>query len=259
MRNKVIFSEEIESGIFNLCINDKYNRNVITEQLYDDILSEFINLKQSKQIKVLIISGYSKVFCGGGSLDFLNKLANFSASERNLHNLFNEILTFPVPIIAAMQGHAVGGGLALGLYCDILIASTRSRYGFNFTNMGFTPGLGITKLLPVLAGPHLANEMILTGKMYYGHELKSSAIFNAVVEPEHVEQIALDHARRISEKPAHVLRMLKEQLTSFKLNLLNDAKQIESLMQNVCFQDLNTQNIINDSYIKVTESVDGKK
>src|SRR5581483_7175690 len=74
------------------------------------------------------------------------------------------LLDFPLPVIAAMEGHAVGGGFALGLCADIVVVATESRYGATFMNMGFTPGMGTTRLLEHVLSPAMAAEMLFTGE-----------------------------------------------------------------------------------------------
>lgn len=137
----------------------------------------------------------------------------------------------------------------LALCCDILVASESSRYGVNFTNMGFTPGMGTTSLLPALVGHHFASEMMLTGKLYKGRELKGRGLFNYVVPAEEVLDVSLDIARRIAEKPRHVIEMLKETLSLPRRQALQEAVSREHLMHKICFSRSDTAAHIESTYL----------
>jgi polyketide biosynthesis enoyl-CoA hydratase PksI len=244
-----IFIKSLEAGIFLLNINDSDHENRLKEELFCELIAALKNLSLEPTSKVVIVTGRPDVFCAGGSLDFLRKLARGEAQEKDLFVLPNEILSFPVPVIGALQGHAVGGGLMLALCCDILVASESSRYGVNFTNMGFTPGMGTTSLLPALVGPHFASEMILTGKLYKGRELKGRGLFNYVVPAEEVLDVALDIACRIAEKPRHVLEMLKETLSLPRRQALQESMFREHLMHKICFSRSDTAAHIEATYL----------
>ncbi|MGH2414367.1 MAG: polyketide synthase, partial [Microcystaceae cyanobacterium] len=203
----------LEEGIFQLKIDDPENQNRLGEELFNELMAALKNLKNEPTLKVLVLTGCKDVFCAGGSLEFLRKLVAEKTEKKNLFTLPNLMINFPVPIIGALQGHAVGGGLTLALCCDILVANQSSRYGVNFTNVGFTPGLGTTSVLPAMVGYHFASEMIFTGKLYKGRELKERGLFNYVVPVEQVMDLAMHIARSIAEKPKYLLEMLKSTLS----------------------------------------------
>nr|AGH69804.1 enoyl-CoA hydratase [Nostoc sp. 'Peltigera membranacea cyanobiont'] len=140
-------------------------------------------------------------------------------------------------------------GLMLGLCCDILVAAQSSRYGMVFTNMGLTPGLGMTSLLPALVGYHFASEMIVTGKLYKGRELKERGLFNYVVPVQQVMDVALDIARRIVEKPRYVIEMIKETLSLPRRQAFQDAMSREYLMYKICFTHPDTSALIEANYL----------
>lgn len=244
-----VFVKSLEGGIFLIDINDPDNENRLNEELFFELMAALKNVSLEPTSKVVIVTGRPDVFCAGGSLDFLRKLARGEAQEQDLFALPNEILSFPVPVIGALQGHAVGGGLMLAVCCDILVASESSRYGVNFTNMGFTPGMGTTSLLPALVGHHFASEMIFTGKLYKGRELKERGLFNYVVPAQEVLDVALDIARRIAEKPRHVLEMLKETLSLPRRQALQEAMFREHLMHKICFSRADTAAHIEAAYL----------
>jgi polyketide biosynthesis enoyl-CoA hydratase PksI len=240
----------IQHGIFRLDMNEPTGKNRVTVESSREFLTALANVAREPELKVLLMTGREDVFCSGASLDLLRELTSGNLEERDLFAVQTQLLAFPVPIVAALQGHAIGGGLMLALCCDVLVASESSRYGANFTRVGFTPGMGATALLPAGVGYHRASEMILTGKLYKGRELKGTGLFNYVVPSAQVFDTALNVARDIAEKPKHVLQMLKEALALPRLQALHEAKHREHLMHKVCFSLPETQSIIEAAYLK---------
>ena len=237
-------------GIFKLTMDDPENSNRLGEELFHEIIATLSGLSGNDNIKVLIISGRKDAFCTGGSIDLLRKLATRKIDERILFSLPNQLIEFPVPIVAEMEGHAIGSGLILGLYCEMSVAAEESRYGANFTDLGFTPGMGTTTVLPAAAGYQFANEMILTAKLYRGKELKERKLFNYVVPAEDVSVISMDIAKRVAEKPRHVLKMLKTTMSSPKRLALQSAMSHEQLMLDACFGYAETTDLIEQNYLK---------
>jgi polyketide biosynthesis enoyl-CoA hydratase PksI len=240
----------VEDGIFELNIHDPETQNRVTEELCDEMESALKQLSTEPALKVLVITGTKEVFCAGAAMDVLRKLS----AGRSLVELTipGQVLSFPVPVVAALEGHAVGGGLVLAICCDILVASESSRYGFNFTDMGFTPGMGTTALLPAMVGHSFAAEMLLTARFYKGRELAGRALFNHVVPSGEVLPVAWDLARRMAEKPRPVLEMLKGALAGPRRAALEQAFPAECAMHRACFSQPETWSIVNGNYLEKT-------
>jgi polyketide biosynthesis enoyl-CoA hydratase PksI len=238
----------VEDGIFRLNMNDPQTENRLSERLISEFIVALKDLALEPTLKVLLITGRKDVFCAGATREVLNKITNGTTDVKDLL-LPNHMLSFPVPIIAAVEGHAVGGGLVLALYCDMVVAAERSRYGFNFTHMGFTPGMGTTSLLPALVGYSFASEMLLTAKFYKGRELRERGLFNYVVSAEEVLNVALELAQRMAEKPRHVLELVKDTLALPRRHALQEALSREHLMHKVCFSRPDTALRIEETYL----------
>jgi polyketide biosynthesis enoyl-CoA hydratase PksI len=163
--------------------------------------------------------------------------------------LSEKLINTPFPVIAAMEGHAMGGGLVLGLCSDIIIMSRESRYGAVFMTLGFTPGMGTTTLLPELVGPYIANEMMFTGKRFKGSELAEKGIhINYILQKKDVLPKAKDIARQISEKNKKSVYLLKYALSAKKKKLLIDARLQEDMMHRLSFGFPETKQIIEEFY-----------
>ncbi|HJZ96743.1 MAG TPA: polyketide synthase [Candidatus Solibacter sp.] len=230
-----------------LRIDDPATNNRLSERLCAEIEEALADLAGNRAIRVLLLSGSPRVFCAGATIESLRRIAGGEFHVRDLATA-RRILEFPVPVVAAVEGHAVGGGLLLAACCDITVASESSRYGVNFTDLGFTPGMGATALLPSLLGPQFAAEMMFTAKFYKGRELKHRGLFTHVVPSAQVLPRARGIADRIAVKPRHVLEMLKETLALPRRMALQGAVARESLMHRICFALPGTAKLIEDAY-----------
>lgn len=238
-------------GVYELAMDDAPNGNTLTVALCEALEDGLTEVAARRDARVVILSGRPDIFCAGAPAEILDALA---AGAPGLHvrdlALPDRLLSLPLPLIAAMRGHAVGGGLALALCCDMRIAAATSRYGVNFTDLGFTPGMGTTALLPALIGTAYANEMLMTGKLYKGRELAGLGLFNAVTTASDVAGEALMLARRVAEKPRHVLELLKETLAAPRRLALQTAMAREHLMHQICFSHSDTREAVRRHYLK---------
>jgi polyketide biosynthesis enoyl-CoA hydratase PksI len=149
--------------------------------------------------------------------------------------LAKAVLDVPVPVIAAMEGHGVGGGLALGLAADIVMIARESRYGATFMNMGFTPGMGMTRLLQHVVSPAIAAELLFSGELKKGSWFEGRSGFNAILPREEVRPRALDLAARIADKPRPSLELLKRTLSIGRRQAFEETHTLESLMHMLSF------------------------
>jgi polyketide biosynthesis enoyl-CoA hydratase PksI len=167
-------------------------------------------------------------------LETLDEIAagNFAVKDLQLPA---QLLSFSAPVIGVLQGAAVGGGLALALYCDITVAAVERRYGFNFTALGFTPGMGMTGLLPALVGASFAAEMLLSARFYSGAELQRRGLFTHLLPAAEVRPFALDLALQMIDKPREVLALTKAALAAPRRQALEAALEQEDTMHRICF------------------------
>jgi polyketide biosynthesis enoyl-CoA hydratase PksI len=140
-----------------------------------------------------------------------------------------------VPVIAAMQGHALGGGLAFGLFADMVVLSRESLYGANFMKYGFTPGMGATYIIPERFGAALGQEMLLTANLYHGGELARRGVGYPVEPRAQVIPAAMKLARDLADKPPLSLRLLKKHLTRATAAVLPEIVRLEQEMHDRSF------------------------
>jgi len=236
------------SGITWLHMDDREGRNVFSHRFIQEFLGALENVEAKGGTKVLVVQGREDIFCGGAEKKALLDLCDGKAAVIDLV-ICERLLETSFPVIAAMEGHGIGGGLAMALCCDIVIAARESRYGAVFMNMGFTPGMGCSVLLADLVGPYLAEEMLFTGKRFRGSELASRATnINYIVSRKEVKEKARDIAEQIAEKDIRSIGLLKRSLSARKKKLLVEARLQEDLMHRISFSFPETRQTIEEQY-----------
>lgn len=234
-------------GIFNM--HDSEGNNTFGEEFIEEMIEKLNVLQSDTRFKAIIIKGLPDIFCAGAAKSELMKLFEGSLSVKDLV-LSELLLQIPVPVIAAMEGGAVGGGLVVGLCADMIIMAERSMYGGGFADLGFSPGMGYTRLLQGLVGEYIANEMIYTGKMYKGKVFKEKSLVNYVLPKDKVMDKAIQLAEIISDKPRGTLTTMKYSISLKKRQLLLEARVHEDFMHKITFNQPEVKDIIEKMYAK---------
>ncbi len=237
-----------EGGIAWLKMDDIAGKNVFSHEFIHDFLAAMEEIAEKHNPKVMILQGLPDVFCGGAQKQALLDLCDGKAAVIDLV-ICEKLLEAPFPVISAIEGHAMGGGLAVALCSDIVVAARESRYGAVFMSLGFTPGMGTTTLLQEMVGPFIAMEMMMTGKRFKGSELETKGThINYILPRAEVLPKAEDIARQIAEKDARSIKLLKYALTAKKKKLLVEARLQEDLMHRITFGFPETRKTILEQY-----------
>lgn len=215
---------------------DRTHRNMFSRRLVEELLDTFRRIAATPAAKVAVVHGYDTYWCSGGTRDELMGIFERRVSFTDLP-LYRLFLDAEIPVIAAMQGHALGGGLAMGLFADVVILAEESLYGANFMNYGFTPGMGATLVLPHKFGTALATEMLLSGASYHGGELAKRGVPFAVVKRRDVIPAAMRKAGELADKPLEALKQLKRHLAAPLAAALPRAVAEELRMHEITFHD----------------------
>jgi acyl transferase domain-containing protein/enoyl-CoA hydratase/carnithine racemase len=195
-------------GILEVRMADREAKNMFSDAFSRGMREVFAHVEQSRLYKVVVLTGYDNYFSSGGTQDTL--LAIHEGRARFTDNkVFQLPLTCTVPVIAAMQGHGIGAGWAMGMYADFALFSDKSRYFSPYMDYGFTPGAGSTLMFPEKIGVDLARETLLTAQEYFGGELKDRGLRNPVLSRDRVLPAALALARRIAQGSRSLLVALK--------------------------------------------------
>lgn len=168
-------------------------------------------------IGAVVFTGNGRGFCAGGDIGgFARQLSGEAPPEPEIqltHSAWDcEYLATSKPLIAAVNGIAIGGGLTSILWFDRIIASTEARFSMRFVKLGLTPELNSQWLLPRIIGLHNAKEMMLTGRIYSAAEAMKLGLVQDVVEPDRLMPAAIALAAEIAENPLSSLRAIKRNI-----------------------------------------------
>lgn len=248
-KNKLVTLSYNHSDIVTMQMVDKAGKNGLTPDFVEELIHSLNEIKANDELKVLIISGLPDVFCSGADLNTLIKLCKKEIKPVDIV-LSKMILDIPVPVISAMEGHAIGGGLALGLCADIAILAEESRYGCSFMNMGFTPGMGITKLMEHYMSPAISQEMQYTGNFYSGKSLIGKTNFNYILPKAEVLEKAQILAEAMAEKPRKALSVLKRYQSMERRKTFEETYSLETMMHELTFNEEEILKTIQENYVK---------
>jgi polyketide biosynthesis enoyl-CoA hydratase PksI len=213
MTNTTVAISEIRAGIVQITLADRVNKNTFSRELVKDLHLAFQRIRDHAHYKVVILTGYDTYFASGGTQEGL--LAIHEKEEKFTdNNLYSLALECDIPVIAAMQGHAIGGGFVFGMFADFVIFSRESIYTTNFMKYGFTPGMGGTFILPQKLGASLAMELLFTAENYHGADLEKRNIPFPVLPRAEVLAYARRLAEQIAEKPRISLVTLKSHMVA---------------------------------------------
>lgn len=230
--SEVVSIQFPEPTIAEITLEDQLNRNTFSQNVIEGITKAFNDLPPTT--KVVVIHGYDNYFCCGGTQQELLDISEGKMTFETL-SFYRILLDCELPTIAAMQGHAIGGGLVFGCYADLIILAEESIYSANFMKYGFTPGMGATYILPLKLGNVLADEMLFTAKTYHGSELKKRNVQLTVVKKELVIPEALNLAAELSTKPLESLKLLKNHRVQLIKAALSQVIKQELAMHNISF------------------------
>ena len=225
---------DITDGIATITLNRPEKLNAYTVDMGEEIVTAFDALRDDDAVRVVILTGAGRGFCAGVDLDHLKAQASAThiegprlGEERLVREFPLDLLNYPKPVIAAINGHAIGVGITMVLPCDIRLAADNAKLGVTFAKMGILPGLGSTHLLPRLVGTAKARELILTARVIPATEAAAIGLVNRVVAPDQLMQEAREMATAMAECKPAVLRAAKALLLQGEAGRLTEAMQNE--------------------------------
>jgi enoyl-CoA hydratase len=192
---------ETTDGVAKLTVNRPQSLNALNSELLVELECAFYQLGQDAAVKVVVITGAGeKAFVAGADI---KEMADMSAIEGHQFALKGQRVMLAIekmrkPVIAAVNGFALGGGLELALACDFIYASDKAKLGFPEVTLGIMPGFGGTQNLARLIGPNRANEMIFSGKMISAEKGVAWGVVNEVFAAEELLPKALETAGAIA-------------------------------------------------------------
>jgi enoyl-CoA hydratase/carnithine racemase len=227
-----------EGHIAVLRLNRPDTLNSWNQKMRDELRDAVGELVGDDQLRVLVITGTGRAFSAGEDVRGMKSLAEigtrgFRRVVRSIHNVFDEIEAMEVPVIAAINGVAAGGGLELALSCDFRFASQIAKMGFPENNVGLIPGSGGCSRLVNLVGLSKAKRLVMTGDMVPAERALQYGLVDDVVPAEQLMEHAMAFARVLAAKAPQSLGIAKLVLNNCAKVDPDTARNFERLGQSI--------------------------
>lgn len=239
------FLAEARHGhVLVLTMSSPDTRNALTgDDQFDAFVEVCERVNQDLSIRVVVLTGEGSAFCAGGNVkDMRDRTGLFSGDpadqaesyRRGIQRIPRAIHALNVPIIAAVNGPAVGAGCDLATMCDIRIASEKAMFAESFVKLGIIPGDGGAWFLPRAVGASNAAKMAFTGNAVKAAEALTMGLVSDVVAPEALLDTALELAQQIAANPPHAVRLTKQLLRASEASSLNELLEKSAAYQALC-------------------------
>lgn len=229
---------EINNNIATIFLNREKASNAINDAMIDEMIDACHEVSTNDNVRVVILRGEGKAFCGGGDVKEMVQTRNRDTAAVCKHmdhfsSLVKALFNIPKPVVAAVEGIAVGAGANLVLACDIIVATEETKFSEIFAQLGLIPDAGGTYLLTRAVGKVRAMEMIFTKRMIPASEALEMGMINKLVKKENLEATVMEYAEMFAEGPTLAYKMVKKLVQqSFETNF-ETAMLCESQCQSI--------------------------
>jgi enoyl-CoA hydratase/carnithine racemase len=211
-----------EGRVRTVVINRPEKKNAITVSMYGRLADELAHAAEDPAIRVVVLTGVNGVFTAG------NDLADFQKTRHEETPTFsNPFLSalplFPKPLLAGVNGLAVGIGTTMLLHCDLVYASSEAVFSLPFARLGLTPEAGSSLLLPRVAGLQRATELLMLGEPFDAQRAREAGLVNEVVAPNRLSQRVASRAEELAALPPAAVRQTKALI---RLDLIDQLKEV---------------------------------
>lgn len=199
-------------------LNRPQEMNAISKRLVEELQHALQHVEEDSSIRVIVLSGVGKAFCAGADLkQLLGDLEKEPDGEKRMldiaGDLYGTLNNLTKPLIAALNGITLAGGLEVAMTADIIVASEKAKIGDAHANFGVLPGAGGAVRLPRIIGTNRAKYLLFTGDFISAQEMKEFGLVNEVVEADELEQYVQQLANKIATKSPLVLKEIKRLVT----------------------------------------------
>ncbi|MGW6403713.1 enoyl-CoA hydratase/isomerase family protein [Streptomyces sp. NPDC055134] len=189
---------------------DRPKANAVDPAMIEEFLAVLPPLAADPEVRCIVITGTGRFFIAGADIAVMRDLsAGNQARMRRWIDVQRLIEQAPKPVVAAMNGHALGGGAELSLACDLRIISADASFGFPEIRLGLFPGAGGSQRLPRLVGPHLAKRLMIEGERLAPQRALELGLVDVVAAADEFEAVVAERAHRLADRPTAALALLK--------------------------------------------------
>ncbi len=215
MENYQTISVAVDGPVATVRLNRPDALNALNSVLVRELVGALDALEADDSVRCVVLAGSDRAFCAGADVKEMSTLSMDDISKADhLSPVWERAGRFEKPLVAALSGYALGGGLELAMCCDVIVASEGTKLGQPEINIGIIPGGGGTQRLPRAVGRYRATEMILTGAMVTAEEAKSMGLVNRVVPPGKYLEEATKIAVEIASKSPVAVRAAKKAIAA---------------------------------------------
>jgi enoyl-CoA hydratase len=216
-------------------LNRPDSLNAVNPQLHHELERIWVDLAEDTDVNAILLTGAGKAFCAGGDVKGMASRSGGGGEERQRRfalnpaggrRLVQNMLEVEQPIIGAINGDAVGLGATIALFCDVIVASEKARFGDPHVRVGIVAGDGGAVIWPLLIGPARAKEFLMRGHLVNGADAAKMGLVNYAVPPEEVLPKARELAQELADGPTWAIRWSKLSVNKWlkdQLNLILDA------------------------------------
>ncbi|MER7204054.1 enoyl-CoA hydratase [Streptomyces sp. CB01635] len=189
---------------------DRPKANAVNPAMIEEFLTVLAPLAADPEVRCIVITGTGRFFIAGADIAVMRDLsAGNQAKMRRWIDVQRVIEQAPKPVVAAINGHALGGGAELSLACDLRITSADATFGFPEIRLGLFPGAGGSQRLPRLVGPHLAKRLMIEGESLAPGRALELGLVDLVAEPADFDAVVTEQAQRLAARPTAAIALLK--------------------------------------------------
>lgn len=254
-KKTVLYSRDGNVGIITL--NRPERLNAINGGLLRDFIEQLKTAREDKEVISVILTGAGRAFCAGEDLKESSAGKSFETwieETDGLQKIQRMIMSLGKPLIAAVQGYALGGGCEFAMSCDIRIATEDAKFGFPETEVGLTVTTAGTKLLAQIVGLGKAKELVFTGEFVDAHEALRIGLANKVVPAERLIDEALGMANKIGEKSPLALKLSRIAIEQGLHSSFEQILEIEANHLLICISAQNQKEFVEKKLQKMKKS-----
>jgi enoyl-CoA hydratase len=234
MSEAVVLLERPSAGVALVRINRPQARNALNLEVRHLLAQYLGQLGEDESVQCIVLTGNAQAFAAGADIKEMADLGAIEMLQRGITKLWRTISSCPKPVIAAVNGYALGGGCELAMTCDIIIAGESAKFGQPEVRIGIIPGGGGTQRLTRAIGKYKTLRYVLTGDLFTAREASDMGLVSEVVPDAEVEKRALAMAQQIAELPPLAIQLTKEAVlrgmdASLDTGLALEAKSIQLL------------------------------
>ncbi|MCP5150252.1 MAG: enoyl-CoA hydratase/isomerase family protein [Ectothiorhodospiraceae bacterium] len=233
--NEVV-AERLDGGVLRVAIDRPEKRNPMSPSVRDGLLAALEPALGDDAVRAVVLGSQGGFFCAGGDIESMRDLDGGVARRRmqGHHRLVRLLAACEKPVVAAVEGYAVGAGAGLALLADTIVLGAGATIGFPFFRVGLVPDLGLLYNLPRRVGPARARQLLLRAQMVKGEAALAMGLADELAEDGAVEQRALEIARELARMPPGAFGLAKRQLALAPPDL-DTALELETTAQSIAF------------------------